>query len=292
MNARVAVAALLLAACGSKDPGTSPEADAGLDGERFDGVDAAVLSDAGDGPDSEVAPDAGSRLDSGSQPDSGETLDAGSIEDGWTLTNDARRTFLYYYAPLLFIRARSGSSERGRDWVTNFDFDRDGDFSNNKNNWEDLDRFIAGARSGWDIRPTLYTGLIEFMTGERKDLVLLYHVYHAKQRGSIHDWERVEIRVNGVDREPDAGEQVAYVVVTEHSKHNVRVFPDSDLNFFETGSGMHPMIWQAEGTRGGGLGGLLQDFYNAGAPLRGGLVGVHREARAFGGCRCRCQRRW
>ena len=188
---------LLWGACGSSDAVGLPEADSGSLADAgstvdagSDAVDATVFLDAGAGLDSEIP------------------FDAGSSGRRWTLTNDARRAFLYHYAPLLFIRARSGSSERGRDWVTNFDFDRDGDFSNNKDNWEDLDRFIAGARPGWDIRPTLYTGLIEFMTGERKDLVLLYHVYHAKQRGSIHDWERIEIRVNGVDAEPGAGEQV------------------------------------------------------------------------------------
>ena len=262
-------------ACGSEVPGDAGSedrdssdalsdaaalADAGSGIDAGGAVDAAV-TDSGSMTDSSAVLDAAAALDSSSTADSGPMTDAGPGTEAWTLTNAARRAFLYHYAPVLFVRAREGSSGRGQDWITNFDFDQDGDFSNNKDNWEDIDRFLAGQRPTWVIRPTLYTGLIEFMTGPRKDLVLLYHVYHAKQRGSIHDWERVEIRVNGVEALPGSGERVAYVVVTEHSKHNVRVFPNSDLNFLETGSGAHPMIWQAEGTRSGFLG--LTGFGNA-----------------------------
>ena len=30
------------------------------------------------------------------------------------------------------------------------------------------------------------------MEGDDKSIVLLYHVYHAKQATTIHDWERIE----------------------------------------------------------------------------------------------------
>lgn len=170
----------------------------------------------------------------------------------WSLTPDQRRAYLYYYAPIIMKSANeSDSSHWGYDWITNYDFDRDGQFQNNKDNWETVDTYVANPSAAqfanWKIRPTLYSAAIEYMEGSSKSLTLLYHVYHAKQENSIHDWERVEIRVNGVTGTPgSAGEQIRYVTVTEHQKHNVRVFPHSDLNFMDTANGRHVMIWQAE----------------------------------------------
>lgn len=167
----------------------------------------------------------------------------------WSLSYSQRRRFLQYYAPLLFKRVDESSRRRGYDWVTNFDFDSDRDFSNNKDNWEKMNDFIDGSKySSWKINPTLYTAILEYMApdGRRKDATLLYQVYHAKQDFSIHDWERIEVRLTGIIGNPGSGELVSYVVVTEHSKHKIRRRGHEDLNFMETRYGKHPMIWQAE----------------------------------------------
>jgi hypothetical protein len=184
---------------------------------------------------------------------SDQTATASAAVDGaWSLSADQRRAYLRYYAPLLMKSAAEGdSSHWGYDWLTNFDFDRDGSFQNNKSNWEHVNQFVANASApqfaSWRVRPTMYSAAIEFMEGTNKSLTLLYHVYHAKEQYSIHDWERIEVRINAVSGTPGAGaEQVRYVTVTEHSKHNVRVYPHGDLNFQQTASGRHPMIWQAE----------------------------------------------
>ena len=112
----------------------------------------------------------------------------------WTLSDAERRAYLEYYSPIVFKRSNEdGHDQRGLDLVTNFDFDQDYRFSNNKRNWEQVYRYIEGHRDveHWRIRPTLYTALIEFMEpDETKSILLLYHIYHAKQIGSIHDWER------------------------------------------------------------------------------------------------------
>jgi hypothetical protein len=79
---------------------------------------------------------------------------------------------------------------KGYDWITNFNFDNDNNiYSNNKQNWENIKRYTLGQKSNWKINPTLYTAIIEYMTNGIKDIVLIYHVYHAKQPTSIHDWE-------------------------------------------------------------------------------------------------------
>lgn len=177
--------------------------------------------------------------------------------ENWSLTNQERRLYLGYYAPVIFKNADEGARKHhGYDWITNFDFDRDGVFSNNKANWEDIDRYVSsgrasadtepGGRRRWQIRPTLYTAIIEFMQDGRKSVILLYHIYHAKQQRSIHDWERVEIRIDGVTGLPGGGaERIAYAVITTHRKHDRRVPGDADLNFWQTGFGKHLMIWQA-----------------------------------------------
>lgn len=177
--------------------------------------------------------------------------------ESWSLTNQERRLYLGYYAPVIFKKSDEGAvKHHGYDWITNFDFDRDGVFSNNKANWEDIDRFVSssrlpaaaerGGRDRWQIRPTLYTAIIEFMRDGQKSVILLYHIYHAKQQYSIHDWERVEIRLDGVTGLPGSGaERIAYAVITTHSKHDRRGPGDAGWNFWETGHGKHLMIWQA-----------------------------------------------
>lgn len=173
----------------------------------------------------------------------------------WSLTDQERRLYLSYYSPVIFKSSDEGARKHhGYDWITNFDFDRDGIFANNKENWEDIDRFVSSGRAGrdalgqrhWQIRPTLYSAAIEFMQDGRKSVILLYHIYHAKQLRSIHDWERVEIRVDGVGGLPGGGaERIAYAVITTHSKHDSRVPGDADMNFWQTGFGKHLMVWQA-----------------------------------------------
>lgn len=107
----------------------------------------------------------------------------------------------------------------------------------------------------------MYTAMIEYMSPDdsTKDATLLYHIYHAKQDYSIHDWERVEVRLAGITGNPSSGESVSYVVLTEHGKHNVRLQGHQDLNFMTTTYGNHPMVWQAQQTKdsGGLLSGLL-----------------------------------
>jgi len=176
----------------------------------------------------------------------------------WSLSGEQRKEYLNYYSPIIFKRANENESgHEGFDWITNFNFDRDGVFSNNKVNWGAINEFVMTSIDPffsdshdwdtWRIRPTLYSAIIEFMQDGQKSVILLYHVYHAKQQGSIHDWERVELRVDGVSGIPGSGtEQVNYAVITEHSKHNARVLGEVDLNFMETSFGKHVMLWQAE----------------------------------------------
>lgn len=148
--------------------------------------------------------------------------------------------------------------------MTNFDFDTDQDFSNNKDNWEKLNSFIDGSDySDWAIRPTMYTAMLEYMSEDEmsKGATLLYHIYHAKQDRSIHDWERVEIRLKDITGSPGSGEVVVYVVVTEHSEHKIRYNGHGDLNFMTTSDGSHPMVWQAEQRKERNLFGDLTGFY-------------------------------
>jgi hypothetical protein len=161
------------------------------------------------------------------------------------LTNEQRKAFLHYYSPVILKQAQEPSGFDGRDWITNFHFDADGQFSNNKKNWElKLWGFVKlGRHSSWQIRPTLYSHIIEFTENGKKSVVLVYHVYHAMQIDSIHDWERVELRLDGVEGGPGSGESIAFVVITEHSWHRAR--PASDVSFQETPKGKHVLIWQA-----------------------------------------------
>jgi len=193
---------------------------------------------------------AGCTVADGSDAEGSEGTFESQATTAWSLSADQRRAFLNYYAPIIIKNAyESSASKYGIDWITNFDFDRDGNFATNKANWESVGSYAANpsAYPAWKVRPTLYSAVLEYMEPNgSKSLTLLYHVYHAKQEYSIHDWERVEIRLNNVLGNPGAGEAVRYVTVTEHSKHNVRVYPHGDLNFMKTAAGNHVMIWQAQ----------------------------------------------
>ncbi len=174
----------------------------------------------------------------------------------WSLTNDQRRAYLNYYAPLILKRADENNSKQGRDWITNFDFDQDNNFSNNRVNWLNVPNYVNASATGpsaydrWRIRPTLYTALIEFMEGGSKSLILLYHVYNAtdKDGGGIHDWERVEIAIRGVSGAPGAGgEYISHVAATMHKEQLIRRYYDAGgLNFMHTSTGKHILIWQAD----------------------------------------------
>ena len=194
----------------------------------------------------------------------------------WLLTQAERKAYLQHYAPVIMQRAEENSSKKGRDWISNYDFDRDGNFANNRYSWPNLlSQYVAGSSSGsatyqhWRIRPTLYSSVIEHMEGGSKTLVLLYHVYHPvdKKATEIHDWERIEIAVRSVTGIPGAaGEYVAYATITSHKDHVMRRYGSPDLNFMQVASGKHLMIWQADedgtelGTHGHELH-FVQDSY-------------------------------
>jgi hypothetical protein len=174
----------------------------------------------------------------------------------WSLTKAQRQAYLQYYAPVILKRGDENNSKQGRDWITNYDFDQDGDFSNNRVNWLNVPQYVnaaqagTGAYSNWRIRPTLYTALIEYMEGGSKSLVLFYHVYNAadKDGSGIHDWERVEMLVRGVTGTPGGGgEYVNHVAVTMHKEQLIRRYYDAGgLNFMQTATGRHILIWQAD----------------------------------------------
>ena len=210
-------------------------------------------------------------------------------EDPWVLSNEQRRAFLHYYSPIILKRADEDGSKgkhRGHDWITNFNFDRDGNFANNRRNWKkEKFKFIdKTAHQDWQIRPTLYTAVIEFMRDGQKSLILLYHVYHAMQgcipRGcknyDIHDWERIEIRLDHIDPTgPGSHETIRYHVLTKHSKHTGRLGGHEDLHYMDKLETPHPiegkhlLVWQAKwrgllGSRKGELRFVkeaLEDFY-------------------------------
>jgi hypothetical protein len=177
----------------------------------------------------------------------------------WSLTKEQRQAYLNYYAPVILKRGDENNNKQGRDWITNFDFDQDGDFSNNRVNWLNIPNYVNASAYGpsaydcWRIRPTLYTALIEYMEGGSKSLVLLYHVYNAtdKDGNDIHDWERVEILVRGVTGAPGGGgEYVNHVTVTVHGEQIIRRYYDTGLSFMQTATGKHVLIWQADESNG------------------------------------------
>ncbi len=174
----------------------------------------------------------------------------------WSLTKEQRKSYLYYYAPVILKRGDENDGKEGRDWITNYDFDRDGNFSNNRVNWKNIGQYLNAARFGqgaygnWRIRPTLYSSAIEFMEGGSKSLVLIYHVYNAadKDGDQIHDWERVEIILRGVGGTPgSSSEYVSSATVTLHKEHHIRRYYDNPgLNFMQTATGRHLLLWQAD----------------------------------------------
>lgn len=178
----------------------------------------------------------------------------------WSLTKAQRQAYLNYYAPVILKRGDENNDKEGRDWLTNFDFDQDDNFSTNRVNWLNVDQYVAASAahnttssySRWRIRPTLYTALMEYMEGSSKSLVLLYHVYNAadKDGDEIHDWERIEIIIRGVGGTPGAsGEYVSSATITIHKDHIMRRYYDSGLNFMQTATGKHVLIWQADESR-------------------------------------------
>jgi hypothetical protein len=170
----------------------------------------------------------------------------------WLLTSKQRRAFLYAYAPIIFKAADEGKKRIGHEWMTNYDFDRDGFFlPNNGENWlRELSAYVReGRHPHWRIRPTLYSALLEFMYEGEKSAVLIYHIYHAMDGTHTHDWERIEIRLDGLSEAPVSGERVRYAAVTEHHLSAGRRAPDQNLQFFETDSGRHLMVWQAPQTK-------------------------------------------
>lgn len=172
-----------------------------------------------------------------------------SAAQTWTLTTAQRQAYLSHYAPVIFKRGDENNSREGSDWLSNYDFDRDGNFSNNRVNWRNVNQYaMAGANSHWRIRPTLYTALIEYTTGGVKNLVLLYHVYNAadKDFDEIHDWERVEIVLRGVTGTPGAGETFGHATITSHKDHVMRRGTDSAVKFMPTATGRHLLLWQAD----------------------------------------------
>jgi hypothetical protein len=178
----------------------------------------------------------------------------------WSLTKAQRKAYLNYYAPVILKRGDENNDKEGRDWLANFDFDQDNNFSTNRVNWLNIDNYVAASAahnttspySRWRIRPTLYTALVEYMEGSSKSLVLLYHVYNAadKDGDQIHDWERVEIIVRGVGGTPGAtGESVNTVTMTLHDEQIMRRYYDAGINFMQTATGKHVLIWQADESR-------------------------------------------
>jgi hypothetical protein len=174
----------------------------------------------------------------------------------FSLTTAQRQAYLNYYAPVIFKRANENDGQAGRDWLTNFDFDQDGNFATNRANWRQGAQYVAASAAqantspyaSWRIRPTLYTSLIEYTTNGVKSLVLLYHVYNAadKEASQIHDWERIEIVVRNVTGSPGSGEYVNNSTITHHSEHIIRKLGDTGFNFMNTTTGRHLMVWQAD----------------------------------------------
>jgi hypothetical protein len=173
----------------------------------------------------------------------------------WSLNNAQRKAYLNYYAPVILKRGDENNNKQGRDWITNFDFDQDADFSNNRVNWLNVPNYVNASAYGpsyydrWRIRPTLYTSLVEYMEGSSKSIVLLYHVYNAtdKDGSDIHDWERAEIVVRGVTGTPGGGgEYVNHVTATVHGEQIIRRYYDAGLSFMQTATGKHVLLWQAD----------------------------------------------
>ena len=171
------------------------------------------------------------------------------------LTASQRQAYLNYYAPAILKRSNENGGGAGRDWLTNYDFDQDGDYSTNRVDWLKVNQYVAAAATGgaspydrWRIRPTVYSALIEFTDAGSKSLALLYHVYNAadKEGSAIHDWERVEIIVRNVTGTPGGGDYASSATLTHHDDHIMRRSYDSGFNFMQTPTGRHLLVWQAD----------------------------------------------
>ena len=62
------------------------------------------------------------------------------------LTTAQRQAYLAYYAPVILKRGDENDGREGSDWLSNYDFDRDGDFSDNRVNWRDGQPVRDGGR--------------------------------------------------------------------------------------------------------------------------------------------------
>ena len=250
------MAAAVAAGCNPPSGASGTDAEGGVTGTSTDPDSSTGAGQTTDDPATGEPTSAGASTSTGGDTSGSES--SGGVP-GAELTDEQRIAFAHYYSPIIFKKAAETSGTAGRDWITNFDFDRDGwQLSNNRENWEErLDNYLDGAQPSWRIRPTLYTAVIEFERGGMHSIVLLYHIYHAFQgdgafedivpeAASIHDWERVEVRVDGVSGDPGTTDFVNYVVVTRHSHHDARVGDAPDLHFVDTTQGHHPMIFQAE----------------------------------------------
>ena len=126
-------------------------------------------------------------------------------------------------------------NKQGRDWLTNFDFDQDGDFSNNRVNWLNIPQYVNASAVGPSATIAGASGQLSTRShrihgGREQPLVLFYHIYNAadKDGSDIHDWERVEISVRGVTGTPGGGgEYVNHVVGTMHEEQLIRRYYDS-----------------------------------------------------------------
>ncbi len=54
-------------------------------------------------------------------------LNGAAWSQAWSLSDQQRRDYLGYYSPIIFKNADEDAGKHaGYDWITNFDFDRDG----------------------------------------------------------------------------------------------------------------------------------------------------------------------
>jgi hypothetical protein len=67
----------------------------------------------------------------------------------------------------------------------------DGQFRNNKANWEDVSTCVANPYAAqfanWKIRPTRYSAAIEYMEGSSKSLTQRLELHGHRERPPRHD---------------------------------------------------------------------------------------------------------
>ncbi len=161
------------------------------------------------------------------------------------LTDEEKRQYLRAYSPIVFKGANETRPEYyGHDWLLNFYFDGDSDFANNSLSAIGLLDKIKNKAINFKLNPTAYSFILEFNEAGKKSLTMVYNLYHSRDSASIHDWERVEIRLDDVTENVLTSESVAYVVITRHSVHVAAAA--NEVQFYNTGKGRHPMIYQAK----------------------------------------------